>query len=247
MIPRGWAVASLLAMIVFEKFGQHQPCGRPSAMHSRARRSRCRPWPTRSAPSAQRSIPSGASSRPMSWRASACTATTRPCRCGERQDRHRPALDLRPATTSRSAAPGSGANLPLLARSARRAPRRHIAATRHPTRRTPTTLQQALSGGPQARSDPEAGVWGACPASLLRHGRYRGERAPQGCRKSGHPLSPIAIEVARRIDALFAIERSINGKSPEERLAVRCAIGPGSTISWPISRATGGASAWAPP
>jgi hypothetical protein len=35
------------------------------------------------------------------------------------------------------------------------------------------------------------------------------------------PLSPIAIEVARRIDALFAIEQSINGKSPEERLAVR--------------------------
>jgi hypothetical protein len=35
------------------------------------------------------------------------------------------------------------------------------------------------------------------------------------------PLSPIAIEVVRRIDALFAIERSINGKSPEERLEVR--------------------------
>ena len=35
------------------------------------------------------------------------------------------------------------------------------------------------------------------------------------------PLSPIAIEVVRRIDALFEIERSINGKSPEERLAVR--------------------------
>ena len=38
------------------------------------------------------------------------------------------------------------------------------------------------------------------------------------------PLSPIAIEVVRRIDALFAIERSINGKSPEERLAVRRAV-----------------------
>src|ERR1700722_17287211 len=34
-------------------------------------------------------------------------------------------------------------------------------------------------------------------------------------------LSPIAIEVVRRIDALFAIERAINGKSAEERLAVR--------------------------
>jgi len=35
------------------------------------------------------------------------------------------------------------------------------------------------------------------------------------------PLSPIAIEVVRRIDALFGIERSINGKSAEERLAAR--------------------------
>jgi transposase len=34
-------------------------------------------------------------------------------------------------------------------------------------------------------------------------------------------LSPIAIEVVRRIDALFEIERPINGKSAEERRAVR--------------------------
>ena len=39
--------------------------------------------------------------------------------------------------------------------------------------------------------------------------------------KSEIPLSTIAIEVVRRIDALFVIERSINGQSPEERLAVR--------------------------
>jgi transposase len=35
------------------------------------------------------------------------------------------------------------------------------------------------------------------------------------------PLSPIAIEIVRRIDALFEVERSINGKSAGERLAVR--------------------------
>ena len=39
--------------------------------------------------------------------------------------------------------------------------------------------------------------------------------------KTGIALSPIAIEVVRRIDALFEIERSINGKSAEERRAVR--------------------------
>ena len=38
------------------------------------------------------------------------------------------------------------------------------------------------------------------------------------------PLSPIAIEIVRRIDALFEIERSINGKSADERRAVRQAL-----------------------
>jgi hypothetical protein len=53
----------------------------------------------------------------------------------------------------------------------------------------------------------------------------------QAAGKKEIPLSPIAIEVARRIDALFAIERSISGKSPEERLAVRRASShPWSTI-----------------
>src|SRR6202040_1470543 len=42
-------------------------------------------------------------------------------------------------------------------------------------------------------------------------------------------LSPIAIEVVRRIDALFEIERSINGKSAEERLVVR------RTLSRPLA------------
>lgn len=51
-------------------------------------------------------------------------------------------------------------------------------------------------------------------------------RKAQG--KKEIPLSPIAIEVVRRIDALFEIERPINGKSAEERLAVR------QTLSRPL-------------
>ncbi len=34
-------------------------------------------------------------------------------------------------------------------------------------------------------------------------------------------VSPLALEAVRRIDALFDIERAINGKSPEERIAAR--------------------------
>ena len=39
--------------------------------------------------------------------------------------------------------------------------------------------------------------------------------------KASAPVSPLALEVVRRIDALFEIERGINGKSPDERRAVR--------------------------
>ncbi len=39
--------------------------------------------------------------------------------------------------------------------------------------------------------------------------------------KTEMALSPIAIEVVRRIDTLFEIERTINGRSPQERLEVR--------------------------
>ncbi|HYG91098.1 MAG TPA: IS66 family transposase [Azospirillum sp.] len=35
------------------------------------------------------------------------------------------------------------------------------------------------------------------------------------------PISPLALEAVRRIDALFAIERAITGKPPDERVSVR--------------------------
>ncbi|MBZ5763270.1 IS66 family transposase [Rhizobium sp. VS19-DR104.2] len=39
--------------------------------------------------------------------------------------------------------------------------------------------------------------------------------------RKGKPISPIALEVVQRYDALFEIERQINGLSAEERMAVR--------------------------
>jgi transposase len=39
--------------------------------------------------------------------------------------------------------------------------------------------------------------------------------------KSATPISPIALEAVKRIDALFDIEREVNGGSVEERLAAR--------------------------
>lgn len=37
----------------------------------------------------------------------------------------------------------------------------------------------------------------------------------------GKPVSPIALEAVRRLDALFEIERAINGRGTDERSAVR--------------------------
>ena len=54
VIPRGWAGPSLLAMILFEKYGQHQPLNRQAERYTReGSRSACRPWPTKSGPAAR--------------------------------------------------------------------------------------------------------------------------------------------------------------------------------------------------
>lgn len=39
--------------------------------------------------------------------------------------------------------------------------------------------------------------------------------------KSPPPISPLALEAVKRIDAVFDVEREINGKPPDERLAAR--------------------------
>ncbi|SCB51057.1 IS66 C-terminal element [Rhizobium lusitanum] len=47
------------------------------------------------------------------------------------------------------------------------------------------------------------------------------EKSARDSKRNGKPISPIALEAVKRFDALFEIERQINGLSAEERLAVR--------------------------
>jgi hypothetical protein len=67
----------------------------------------------------------------------------------------------------------------------------------------------------------EAGCWGHArrPFFALADLVETARRKSQGT--TPVPISPLALEMVRRIDALFEIERSINGKSADERLAVR--------------------------
>ena len=47
------------------------------------------------------------------------------------------------------------------------------------------------------------------------------EKRARDRKRNGRPISPIALEAVKRFDALFEIERQINGLSAAERLAVR--------------------------
>jgi transposase len=61
----------------------------------------------------------------------------------------------------------------------------------------------------------------ACWAHARRKFFVLADIASQKHRKTPVIVAPLALEAVRRIDALFEIERAINGKSAAERLAVR--------------------------
>jgi transposase len=72
---------------------------------------------------------------------------------------------------------------------------------------------------PDRRPGPitEAGCWAHARRKLFE----LADIAAQARHQKPAAISPIAFEAVQKIDAIFAAERSINGKPPEERLAVR--------------------------
>jgi transposase len=87
-------------------------------------------------------------------------------------------------------------------------------------------LQADCYSGFEPLFDPQKKAMPITPAFCLAHAR-RGffeladieKNAREG--PKGKPISPIALESVRRLDALFEIERAINGRSADERRAVR--------------------------
>ena len=87
-------------------------------------------------------------------------------------------------------------------------------------------LQADFYNGFEPLFDPQKKVLPITPAFCFAHAR-RGffeladiEKAARDGQKA-KPVSPIALEAVRRLDALFEIERAINGRSADERRAVR--------------------------
>jgi transposase len=221
VLPRGWAGPSLLAMIVFEKFGQHQPLNRQAERYARE-----------GVPLSLSTLADqvGGVLAPLIEQIQAHVLSA------ERlhgDDTTVPVLakgqtDVgRLWTYVRDDAPFGGSAPP--------------AAIFHYSRDRkgihPQDHLKAWSGLLQADAYGGYGELykdGRSPGPILEvscwaHGRRKFfeladiETAERKKARGEKPkaLYPKALEAVRLIDALFAVERQINGASPDERLAVR--------------------------
>jgi transposase len=181
--PRGWAGPSLLAMILFEKYGQHQPLNRQSERYARE------------------GVELSLSTLADAAERIHGDDTTVPVLAKGKADTARAWVYVR------DDAPFGGADPPaaLFCYSRDR-------SSGHPEKHLKTfsgILQADAYAGYNRLYEPDRS-----PGPVTKE-----RRAKSG--KQGAIISPLAFEAVQRIDALFDIEREINGMSAEERLAVR--------------------------
>ena len=224
VIPRGWAGPSLLAMILFEKYGQHQPLNRQAERYARegvelslsTLADQVGHCAVALAPLVER-----LRAYVMSAERLHGDDTTVPVLARGKTDIARSWVYVRDDR------PFGGTGPPA-------------AMFYYSRDRTGSHVHEHLEGWSGIlQADAYSGynkLYAADrqPAPILEaacwsHGRRKFfvladiEAAAQARAKGEKPaiVSPLAFEAVRRIDALFDIERTINGKSPEERLAVR--------------------------
>lgn len=224
VIPRGWAGPSLLAMLLYEKFGQHQPLNRQIERY------------------ALEGVPVSLSTAADA--VGACCTVLEPLlrlleahvMAAERlhgDDTTVPVLALGKCDIARcwvyvkDDRPFGGSDPPAAmfyySRDRRgRHPQAHLA-------NYGGILQADAFGGytklyeSQRIPGPirEAACWVHARRPFFAMADFEENARRKATGKKEIALSPIAIEVVRRIDALFAIERSINGQSADQRKAVR--------------------------
>jgi transposase len=223
VIPRGWAGPSLLAMIAFEKFGQHQPLNRQAERY------------------AKEGVPLSLST--LADQVGAVCTVMQPV--FERIEAHVLAAERLHAddttvpvlakgktdvgrcwTYVRDDRPFGGPAPPAAvfyySRDRRgEHPRGHLA-------RWSGVLQADAYGGYDGLYQGGRSPGGISQALCWAHGRRKvfeladiAQAAQRKARGKTAVVSPIALEAVRRIDALFDIERAINGKPSAERLTVR--------------------------
>ncbi|MGO7045815.1 IS66 family transposase [Rhizobium johnstonii] len=219
--PRGFAGPNLLAMILFEKFGQHQPLNRQSERYARE------------------GIDLSLST--LADQVGACTAVLKPLHglieahvlAAERlhgDDTTVPILAKGKTDTGRiwtyvrDDRPFGGTSPPAALYYASRDRRQE-----HPERHLKTftgILQADAYGGYNPLFKAERHCGPLTQALCWSHSRRKffvladiATNAKRG--KNATPISPMALEAVKRIDALFDIERDINGLTASERLARR--------------------------
>ena len=224
VIARGWAGPSLLAMILFEKYGQHQPLNRQAERYARE------------------GVPLSLST--LADQVGACCAVLSPLI--ERVEAHvfaaqrlhgddttvpvlaRGKTDLgRCWVYVRDDRPFSGPAPPAAMFYYSR-DRSGAHPVRHLADYAGILQADAYSGynklyEADRRPGPiiEAGCWvhARRPFFVLADIATNARRKAEG--KTAGVISPLALEAVRRIDALFEIERSINGQSIERRQQAR--------------------------
>src|SRR3984885_12627550 len=226
-VARGWAGPSLLAMIMFEKFGQHQPLNRqaeryalegvPIALSTMADA-------VGSVSTALQPLLNLVEAHVMAAERLHADDTTVPVMAKGKTDTGRCWIYVRDDKPFGGAGPPAAVFYYSRDRSGEH-PQAHLANY------TGILQADAYDGYNKLyladrRPGPirEAACWVHARRPFFAMADIEENARRNAAGKKEIPLSPIAIEVVRRIDALFAIERSINGKSPEERLAVRRAV-----------------------
>ena len=218
--PRGFVGPNLLATILFEKFGQHQPLNRQSERYARE------------------GIDLSVST--LADQVGAATSALQPLHAliaahvlaAERlhgDDTTVPILAKGKTDTGRiwtyvrDDRPFGGSDPPAALYFASKDRRQE-----HPDghlRGWRGILQADAYGGYNGLYDPQrpdGPVTSALCWSHARRGFYElADIAARARRGSAAAVSPIALEAVKRIDAIFALEREINGRPPEERVRAR--------------------------
>jgi transposase len=224
VIARGWAGANLLAMILFEKFGQHQPLNRQAERYARE-------GVPISLSTMADAVGSGCAALDPVLRlveAHVMAAerlhgddTTVPVLAKGKTDTGRCWVYVRDDKPFGGTSPAAAMFYYSRDRKGEH-PRNHLA------RYAGLFQADAFDGYrhlylPDRSPGPilEAGCWVHARRPFFAMADLEQNARRQASGKKAIVLSPIAIEVVHRIDALFDIERTINGKRVEERQAVR--------------------------
>jgi transposase len=224
VIARGWAGPSLLAMILFEKFGQHQPLNRQAERYAKEG------VPLSLSTLADQVGAGCAVLEPLLKRIEAHVLaagrlhgddTTIPVLAKGKTDTGRCWVYVRDDRPFGGPAPPAAMFYYSRDRSGEH-PQTHLI-------NYAGILQADAYGGYNKLYEPnrkpgqilEAACWvhARRPFFALADVAENARRKAQG--KTAAAISPLALEAVKRIDALFEIERAINGKSADERLSVR--------------------------